>query len=117
MDFNYLDTVNMSVTVCDRDGIVLYQNDLARANDGDVVGKNLFDCHNEHSAKMIRHMLETGSSHTLESIRDGRRKLYHRTPWFDASGAVAGLIEFGIPLPATYPVQNFDAMKEGRPNQ
>lgn len=107
--FDYLENVAFRATVCDRDGKVLYQNAKARSIDGDVVGKNLFDCHNEHSAKLIRHMIETGESHTLESIHGGKRSLFHRTPWYkDADGEVAGLIELGIDLPDRYAVINYD---------
>ena len=41
--FNYLDTVNFAATVCDKEGIVLYQNERAIKRDGDVIGKNLYD--------------------------------------------------------------------------
>lgn len=106
--FDYLETAGFAATVCDRDGIVLYQNALSRGHEGDVVGKNLFDCHNEHSGKMIRHMIETGTGNVMESVKRGKRKLYYRTPWFDADGKVAGLIEFGLPLPESYPVIDHD---------
>lgn len=106
--FDYFETVSFTATVCDKDGAVVYQNARARENDGDAAGRNIFECHNEQSAKMIRHMLATGKSHTMESIRNGKRRLLHRTPWLDENGEVAGLIELGLDLPDDYPVIDYD---------
>ena len=40
--FDYLENVpNIAATVCDKEGIVLYQNKRAIDRDGDVVGKDL----------------------------------------------------------------------------
>lgn len=106
--FSYLDTVNFAATVCDKEGIVLYQNDRAVKRDGDVTGKNLYNCHGEKAGQMIRHMIETGSTNTYQIIRHGKHKLLHQTPWFDENGAVAGLIELAIDLPDNMPVFDRD---------
>ena len=56
---------NCAVTVCDSDGIILYMNRKSRetfASHGDLIGKNLFDCHSPESSAKIRHMLATGES-------------------------------------------------------
>ena len=106
--FDYLETVAFAATVCDKDGVVLYQNERARQRDGGVVGKNLYDCHSKKSCEMISHMIETGESNTYEIIRHGRRKLLHQPPWFDEAGHVAGLIETAIDLPDDYPTFNRD---------
>ena len=40
MTFDYLENVpNIAATVCDKEGIILYQNKRAIDRDGDVVGK------------------------------------------------------------------------------
>ena len=55
----YLENVpNFAATVCNKEGIVLYQNKRAIDRDGDVVGKNLYNCHGEKAGAMIRHMIE-----------------------------------------------------------
>lgn len=105
--FDYLENVDFAATVCDKDGIVLYQNACARKRDGDVVGKNLFGCHKKATAEFIRQMIDAGKSNTYEVIRHGKRKLLHQTPWFEEpSGAVAGLVEIAIDLPKKYTVLN-----------
>ena len=109
MVFDYLENVDLAATVCDRDGMVLYQNKRAIKRDGNVAGKNLYDCHNSHSGMMIRNMIETGKTNTYEIIRHGRRKLLHQAPWFETEGGpVSGLIEFAIDLPDEYPVMDRD---------
>lgn len=106
--FSYLDTVDFAATVCDKEGIVLYQNARAIRRDGDVTGKNLYNCHGPKAAQMIRYMIETGTINTYEIIRHGKRKLLHQTPWFDGNGAVAGLIELAIDLPDNMRVMDKD---------
>lgn len=107
--FDYLENVAFAATVCDKDGLVLYQNARSVKRDGGVVGKNLYDCHNEHSRRMIRHMIETGESNTYAIIRHGQRRLLHQTPWFEVPGGpVSGLIELSIDIPDEYPVFNRD---------
>ncbi|MCQ2306324.1 MAG: PAS domain-containing protein [Bacteroidales bacterium] len=103
--FDYFENAVFSVTVCDKDGVVLYQNAVARERDGDVVGKNLYGCHGKKSAEMIRHMMETGASNTYEVVRDGKRRLIHHTPWFEKpADTVAGLVEIAMDLPDNYMV-------------
>ncbi len=103
-DFNYLDNVEFAATVCDTEGIVLYQNARAIKRDGDVTGRNLYDCHGPKACEMIRRMIETGTTNTYQIIRHGRHKLLHQTPWFDAEGHLGGLIELAIDLPDDMPV-------------
>ena len=106
--FNYLDTVDFAATVCDKEGIVLYQNERAIKRDGNVTGKNLYGCHGEEAGRMIRHMIETGTNNTYETISHGKHRLIHQAPWYDESGAVAGLIELSIDLPDNLPVLDRD---------
>lgn len=107
--FDYLEHVSFAACVCDKEGVVLYQNARARRRDGDVVGKNLYGCHNPHSQAMIRHMLATGESNTYEIVRHGQRRLLQQTPWYEEEGGpVAGLIELSLDLPAEYPTFNRD---------
>ena len=107
--FDYLENAAFAATVCDKDGMVLYQNKRAIKRDGGVVGKNLYDCHNKKSCEMIRHMIQTGESNTYEIIRHGKRRLLYQTPWYEVEGGeVSGLIELSIDLPDEYPTFNRD---------
>ena len=110
--FIYLENANFAATVCDKDGVVLYQNARARKRDGSVVGKNLFNCHNKMSQEIIHRLITNGESNTYETIKHNKRHLLYQTPWYEEPGGeVAGLIEVSIDLPSTYPVYNRDAPK------
>lgn len=67
--------MDCAVTVCDTGGTILYMNDKARttfARHGDMVGKNLFDCHGERSREIIRRLLADGGHECLYD-REKRR--------------------------------------------
>ncbi len=100
--FDYLENVAFAATVCDHDGVVLYQNAVARERDGAVVGQNLFDCHTPQTGEKIRALMSTGTPNTYEVTHHGRRSLVHHTPWYaHPNGPVSGLIELEINLPNT----------------
>ena len=107
--FDYLEHVDFAATVCDNEGIVVYQNAISRNNDGDVVGRNLYKCHGAKSGEKIRHMIETGENNTYAIIKHGKHFLIRHSPWYEEEGGkVAGLIELSIPVPDEYPTYDRD---------
>lgn len=107
--FDYLENVAFAATVCNKEGIVLYQNAVARMRDGDATGKNLYNCHTKKSGEKIRYMMETGQSNTYETIHHGKHYFIHHTPWFqEPEGELSGLIELDIEIPETHPTFNRD---------
>lgn len=107
--FDYLQHVAYAATVCNRDGVVIYQNSLAISRDGNVLGMNLFNCHNEKSKEIIKHLIETGESNTYKIIKQGQKRLIHQAPWYETDdGYVAGLIKLSITLPDECPTYNRD---------
>lgn len=108
----WADGVNCAVTICDTDGKILYMNRLARetfSRHGDLIGKNLFDCHSAASSAKIRHMLATGESNAYTITKGGRRKMIYQTPWRDPSGQIAGMVEISMVIPADMPHYDRDA--------
>ncbi len=91
-----------AITVCDTEGLVLYQNEKSIAVNGDVRSKNLFPCHNERSQEIIRRLLSEGASNSYTISKKGQKKLIHQAPWFQ-DGKVAGLVEFSIVIPEEMP--------------
>ena len=78
------DDINCAVTVCDINGVIKYMNRRAKdtfAAHGDLIGKNLFECHSEESRAKIRHMLATGDSNAYTISKNGQRKVIYQTPW------------------------------------
>lgn len=94
--------VAVSMTVCDKEGNVVYQNNRAVAALGEARGHNLQECHKASSWEQIQRMLSEGSTNAYTIEKQGLRKLIYQTPWYE-DGTVAGLVEYSIVLPSQMP--------------
>lgn len=104
-NIDWAEQMNCAVTVCDADGIILFMNEKARltfAKHGDLIGKNLFECHSESSKQKIREMLATGESNTYTISKLGQRKMIYQTPW-RKDGKIAGMVEISMVIPEEMP--------------
>lgn len=107
MKTDFFMELDSAVTVCDRDGIILYMNDKScksfeKYGGMELIGKSLFDCHNENSCKIIRQLIKEDKSNTYTVTGNGIKKLIHQAPWYK-NGRVMGLIEFSTELPEEMP--------------
>jgi transcriptional regulator with PAS, ATPase and Fis domain len=107
LEARWTDSIDVAITVCDRDGLIVAMNEsskrtFAEEGGGDLIGKNLFDCHGFESAETIRRLIDRGASNTYTVEKSGVRKLICQTPWYE-DGAVAGLVELSIVLPESIP--------------
>ncbi len=103
--FDWASELECAVTVCDNEGIVVYRNSKSAKTFekyGELLGKNLRECHGERSWGMIMGMLESGKSNSYTIEKEGVKKLIHQTPW-RVDGVVRGLVEFSIILPGELP--------------
>ena len=97
--------INCAITVCDVEGKILYMNDKAKATfakHGDLIGKNLLECHNEHSKKIIARLLETGGINAYTISKEGVKKMIYQSAW-KIDGKVAGLVEISMVIPEEIP--------------
>ncbi len=97
--------LDCSITVCDREGVIIYMNDKAveqYRKHGNLIGKNLFACHSERSAGIIRNLLENGGSNCYTIEKQGVHKLIFQSAW-TVDGKVAGLCEISIITPDGMP--------------
>ena len=105
-NFDWAEDIEGAVTVCDKEGTVIYMNKRSREtfNKGDdsLVGKNLMPCHNERSQAIILDMLRNNHAHCYTISKHGQRKLIFQTPWRQ-DGEVKGLVEFSFVLPDEMP--------------
>lgn len=102
----WAEKMNCAVTVCDREGVILYMNEKSRetfASHGPLIGCNLFDCHSAASAEKIRNMLATGESNSYTIAKGDVRKMIYQTPWRDEQGQIAGMVEISMVIPAELP--------------
>ena len=104
-NIDYFKNLNLAITVCDKDGNVLYQNDSSIDVNGDTRSKNLMNCHNEKSQAIIRHLIGEADTNAYTISKKGKKKLIYQTPWYedDAKQIVGGLIEFSIIIPEDMP--------------
>jgi transcriptional regulator with PAS, ATPase and Fis domain len=96
-----------SVTVCDRDGIILDMNDLAAKSyekDGGraLIGCNLLDCHPEPSRSMTQALLASGEKNIYTIEKNRVRKLSYQSPWY-VDGRYGGLVELALEIPWELP--------------
>lgn len=104
-EFPWAEHMNCAVTVCDANGTILYMNERSRAtfaSHGDLIGKNLFECHSQASIDKIRHMLATGESNSYTISKNGQRKMIYQTPWRQ-NGTIAGMVEISMVIPDEMP--------------
>ncbi len=97
--------MNCAVTVCDKEGVVLYMNDKAKetfAKHGDLIGKSMIPCHNENSRAIIAKLLETGGTNCYTILKNGQKKMIYQTAWKE-EGVVAGLVEISMVIPEEMP--------------
>lgn len=94
-----------AITVCDREGIILYMNDQARrvlAGDKEMVGLNVLSCHPEPARSKLADLLATGRSNTYTIEKNGNRKIIHQVPWYQ-DGEYRGLVELSLAIPWELP--------------
>ena len=91
-----------AITVADREGVVLYQNERSVAVNGDVRGRSMLPCHSERSRAIIDRLIREGANNAYTISKRGLRKLINQTPWYEG-GDVAGLVEFSLEIPEDMP--------------
>lgn len=104
-NYEWAKEMNCAVTVCDAEGIIIYQNDKAvetYKKHGNLIGKNLYECHSERSKEIIRHLLATGGSNAYTIEKLGVHKVIYQTAWKKDS-KVAGIVEISMITPADMP--------------
>ena len=95
-----------SVTICDKDGIILDMNDKSVktfVKDGvSIIGRSLMDCHPEPARKILNELLEKQNVNAYTIEKNGIKKLIYQSPWYK-DGEFAGYIELSIELPDGMP--------------
>lgn len=99
---DYFEFQEGSVTVCDKEGIILYMNRKAVNTFGGKVGYNLFSCHPPKAKEKIKQLLATGETNAYTIEKKGIKKIIYQTPWYK-DGKIAGLIEYSFPIPFNMP--------------
>lgn len=103
MSLNYFNEINTAVTVCNKEGIIVYMNKKAiktfeNFGGEKLIGQSLFNCHNESSSRIIRELMDENRTNTYTIEKNGVKKLIYQTPYYE-NGVCEGLIEFSHELP------------------
>lgn len=104
---NWTDGFLGAITVCDREGMVVYMNDrskkqFAKSGDGDLLGKSLIDCHPEPARSLLLKMLAEPAPNSYTIEKNGIRKMIHQTPWMQ-DGEFKGVVEMSFEIPVILP--------------
>ena len=91
-----------AITVCDLDGVILYQNNRSREVNGEMRGRSMIPCHSARSREIINRLITNGEVNAYTIQKGDLRKLIYQTPWYE-SGEIAGLVEFSLEIPAEMP--------------
>jgi len=97
----------VAVTVCDREGVILYMNERAnitfrKYGGAQIVGTNLFLYHQGPSAVKLKELLDNEGTHAYTVDKNGIKKFIYQSPWYN-DGAYSGLIELSMQIPFELP--------------
>ena len=104
---DWVESCPASITVCDREVIILAMNEKAHDvffKDGGrlLIGTNVLDCHPEPSRTKLRTMLESGETNVYTIEKNGVKKLIYQCPWRE-QGKYAGFVEIAMEIPFELP--------------
>ena len=101
-----------TVSVCDKNGVIIDLNDAALrlfAEDGGkkLLGSCIFDCHPEPARSKFKELMQSRRQNIYTIQKDGRRKLIFQTPWY-LDGEYAGYLDMSVEIPWEMPHYNRD---------
>lgn len=104
---NWAQEINISITVCDTEGTIVYMNDKSVSTFqapgmSSLLGTNLFSCHPEKAREKIRSLMMTNETNVYTIEKNGKKKLIYQTPWIE-NGEIKGMVECALELPAEMP--------------
>lgn len=99
---DWMNFFNGAITVTDENLSIIYANEKARktwASYGEILGKNLLDCHNPHSQGIIKKLLNEAGKNVYTIEKNGVKKLIYQEAWKKQDGTTGGLIELSLEIP------------------
>ena len=96
-----------SITVCDREGIILEMNaksaeTFKKEGGKDLIGSNLLDCHPEAARAKLEKMMETRQANVYTIEKKCVKKLVYQSPWHQ-DGQYMGFVEVIVEIPFQTP--------------
>ncbi len=96
-----------SITVADKDGIIIYMNNRALKTFENYGGKNLIetnvlDCHPEPAKSKLKELMENQSTNVYSIEKNGIKKMIYQAPWYK-DNEYAGIVELSVEIPFEIP--------------
>lgn len=96
-----------SITVADKDGIIIYMNNRALKtfeNYGgkNLIGTNVLDCHPEPAKSKLKELMESQSTNVYSIEKNGIKKMIYQAPWYK-DNEYAGIVELSVEIPFEIP--------------
>ena len=106
-EVDWSEEFNGAVTVCDREGIIIYMNQYSahqfqKYGGKKLLGTNLLDCHPEPSKSKLKQMLESPVENMYTTESSDGTKVVFQTPW-KINGEFKGVIEISFKLASRLP--------------
>lgn len=104
---DWFEEFNGAVTVCDKEGIIIYMNQYSikqfeKYGGQKLMGTNLLDCHPEPSKSKLQEMLKEPIENMYTTEKKGIKKMILQTPWMKG-GVFSGVVEISFNLDANMP--------------
>jgi transcriptional regulator with PAS, ATPase and Fis domain len=107
MNFNWINGLDVAITVCDTNGIILEMNEKSCKvfeKDGgkELLGKNLYDCHPGPAKNKLEELLKNGKANVYSIEKNGVKKLIYQAPFYE-DNQCKGFVEFSMEIPFEMP--------------
>ncbi len=107
MNTDYFKDLNVAVTICNEEGVIIYMNEksaLTFQKQGGLalIGKNLLDCHPEPAKSKLAKMLLSHESNAYTIEKNGVKKLIYQVPRFE-NKVFKGYAELSLEIPFEMP--------------
>lgn len=104
----FTDNLDYALTICDREGIILYMNEKAKKTflkwGDNLIGQNLLECHSEPARSKLSFMLKEEKKNVYTVEKNGIKKLIYQSPYYE-SGVYKGFYEISLEIP--FDMDNF----------
>jgi len=102
-ELSWVRNLDGAITVCDRDGIILYMNQRSadqfqKYGGYALVGENLLNCHPEPARSKLLEMLIHPMDNLYTTEKNGQKKIIIQKPWME-DGTFKGVVEISFLLP------------------
>lgn len=103
MEYNWYNELPLAITVCDKEGKILFMNKKSLATfekygAENLISSNVLDCHPEPAKSMLANMLINKDTNAYTIEKNGVKKLIYQTPWYE-NEVYMGYVELSLVIP------------------